>query len=106
MLIWKGVVTRKDIEEYVDNKTKEKKQAPRFSIEGTGLVPDKNLNFDDLPEVGTAVEALVNRVFLTEKKRDMFVVLGFVPQAPVGSAAPIDGHYTNGQVQHPAMAMA
>ena len=88
MLVWKGIVTRKDIETYTDPKDKKEKEAIRFSIENASLVPDRGLAFDDLPDVGTPVEAMVNRIYLSEKKRDMWVFLGLVQPQPALAVAP------------------
>ena len=99
MLVWEGVVTRKGIETY-DGKDGKKKEAIRFSVEQCGLVPDSSLTLEDLPEVGTHVRCLVNRVFLKEKKRDMYVYLGPAQPSPLTTAVavPVNGNGTHAPV--------
>ena len=76
MLIMEGIVTRREKETYKDKAGKEQ-ETIRFAVEGAGLVPDRSLSLEDLPPVGEAVRAVVNRIYLADKKRDLWLVLGF-----------------------------
>lgn len=65
------------------------KQYMNFAVEGWNLILDGQVDPTTLPDVGTKVRAIVNRVWSSEKKREYFFVLGFLP---FSKSPAVNGH--------------
>ena len=105
MLIAEGTVTRCAEEEWESKDGKKKGTAIRFSIEGENFLPDRNMTIADLPPVGTKVRALVHSVFMREKQKELWFIVGFEqPSQNSALATPMsaNGHGVNQPVAVPA----
>ena len=89
MLIAEGSVTRCGEEDWTSKDGKKSGTAIRFSIEGENFLPDRTMTLADLPPVGAKVRALVHSVFMREKMRELWFVVGFESIQRPGDPSPM-----------------